>query len=143
MLENLKKICEQVEGRRVLAYLPGWEGRYYWKYGNYSPDERMGGKEGFLKLCQGAKELGVHVMPMFGINIVGTHFDNYEEWGLPSEFRGPGGNQYGGSVDWDGSRHYDHASNRNLNPAAPRWQNRLYSQVTGLMDEYGFDAAFF
>ena len=143
VLENLKKICEQVEGRRVLAYLPGWEGRYYWKYGNYSPDERMGGKEGFLKLCQGAKELGVHVMPMFRINIVGTHFDNYEEWGLPSEFRGPGGNQYGGSVDWDGSRHYDHASNRNLNPAAPRWQNRLYSQVTGLMDEYGFDAAFF
>ncbi len=143
VLENLKKICRQVEGRRILAYLPGWEGRYYWKYGNYSPDERMGGKEGFLRLCQGAKELGIHVMPMFGINIVGSHFDNYEEWGLPSEFRGPGGSQYGGSVDWDGSRHYDHSSNRNLNPAAPRWQNRLYSQVTGLMDEYGFDAAFF
>lgn len=143
VLENLKKICRQVEGRRVLAYLPGWEGRYYWKYGNYSPDTRMGGREGFLHLCQGAKELGVHVMPMFGINIVGSHFDNYEEWGLPSEFRGLGGSQYGGSVDWDGSRHYDHSSNRNLNPAAPRWQNRLFSQVTGLMDEYGFDAAFF
>ncbi len=143
VLENLKKICRQVEGRRVLAYLPGWEGRYYWKYGSYSPDERMGGKEGFLKLCREAKELGVHVMPMFGINVVGSHFDNYEEWGLPSEFRGPGGSQYGGSVDWDASRHYDHGSNRNLNPAAPRWQNRLYAQVTGLMDEYGFDAAFF
>lgn len=143
VLENLKKICSQVEGRRVLAYLPGWEGRYYWKYGNYSPDERMGGKEGFLKLCVEAKKMGVHVMPMFGINVVGSHFENYEEWGLPSEFRGPGGSQYGGSVDWDGSRHYDHNSNRNLNPAAPRWQNRLYGQVTALMDEFGFDAAFF
>mgnify|MGYP002581170697 FL=1 len=40
-------------------------------------------------------------------------------------------------------RHYDHGSNRSLNPAAPRWQNRLVAQVTGLMDEYGFDAAFF
>lgn len=143
VLENLKKICSQVEGHRVLAYLPGWEGRYYWKYGNYTPDERMGGEEGFRKLCEGAKKLGVHLMPMFGINLVGTHFDGYEEWGAPSEFRGPAGSVYGGSVDWDGSRHYDHNSNRNLNPAAPRWQNRLYCQVTNLMEKYGFDAAFF
>lgn len=143
VLENLKKICTQVEGRRVLAYLPGWEGRYYWKYGNYYPDERMGGKEGFRKLCEGARDLGVHVMPMFGINAVGNHFEGYEEWGAPSEFRGPAGSRYGGSVDWDGSRHYDHNSNRSLNPAAPRWQNRLYSQVTELMADYGFDAAFF
>lgn len=143
VLENLKKICTQVEGRRVLAYLPGWEGRYYWKYGNYCPDERMGGKEGFRKLCEGARDLGVHVMPMFGINAVGNHFEGYEEWGAPSEFRGPAGSRYGGSVDWDGSRHYDHNSNRSLNPAAPRWQNRLYSQVTELMADYGFDAAFF
>ena len=143
VLENLKKICTHIEGRRVLAYLPGWEGRYYWKYGNYSPDERMGGKEGFRKLCEGARDLGVHVMPMFGINVVGNHFEGYEEWGVPSEFKGPAGSQYGGSVDWDGSRHYDYNSNRSLNPAAPRWQNRLYSQVTGLMTDYGFDAAFF
>lgn len=143
VLENLKKICSQIEGRCVLAYLPGWEERYYWKYGNYTPDERMGGEEGFRKLCEGAKKLGVHIMPMFGINLVGTHFDGYEQWGAPSEFRGPAGSVYGGSVDWDGSRHYDHNSNRNLNPAAPRWQNRLYGQITGLMEKYGFDAAFF
>jgi len=80
---------------------------------------------------------------MFGINIVGTHFPGYEEWGKPSEFRGPSGNSYGGSVDWDASRHFDHGSNRNLNPAAPKWQNRLYTQVTSLVDLYGFDAAFF
>lgn len=143
VLENLKKICTQIEGRRVLAYLPGWEGRYYWKYGNYTPDERMGGAEGFHRLCDGAQKLGVHIMPMFGINVVGNHFEGYEEWGAPSEFHGPAGSVYGGSVDWDGSRHYDHNSNRSLNPASPRWQNRLYRQVTSLMDEFGFDAAFF
>lgn len=143
VLENLKKICREIEGKRVLAYLPGWEGRYYWKYGNYCPDERMGGEEGFRRLCDGAKELGVHLMPMFGLNIVGSNIDNYEEWGRPSEFRGASGMQYGGSVDWDGSRHYDHGTNRNLNPAAPKWQNRLYEQITGLMDRYHFDAAFF
>ncbi len=143
VLENIRKLCEKIEPRRILAYLPGWEGRYYWKYGNYCPDERMGGEEGFRRLCQGARDLGVHLMPMFGINIVGSHYDNYEEWGRTSEFRSPSGNEYGGSVDWDGSRHYDHGSNRNLNPAAPKWQNRLFTQVTSLMDLYGFDAAFF
>jgi hypothetical protein len=142
-LKTLKYISKRVEGKRILAYLPGWEGRYYWQYGDYRPDERMGGEKGFRRLCDGAKELGVHIMPMFGINIAGTHFDGYEEWGKCSEFHSASGNIYGGSVDWDGSRHYDHGSNRNLNPAAPKWQNRLYEQVAALIDTYGFDAAFF
>ena len=52
------------------------------------------------------------------------------------------GNINRASVDWDGSRHFDHSSNRNLNPGAPKWQNRLVSQITTLADEYGFDGAF-
>jgi len=142
VLDTIKWFCERIEPKRILVYLPGWEGRYYWKYGNYCPDDRMGGSEGFDKLIKGAKELGVHVMPMFGINIVNRGLENYEEWGAPSEFRGPSGNIYGGSVDWDGSRHYDHGSNASLNPAAPKWQNRLVEQITGLIDRYGFDGVF-
>lgn len=142
VLEHLKWIAERIDPKRVLVYLPGWEGRYYWKYGNYCPDERMGGAEGFKKLVHDAKELGFHIMPMFGINIVNRGLENYEEWGAPSEFRSPSGNRFGGSVDWDGSRHYDHGSNANLNPAAPGWQNRLVEQITELIDTYGFDAVF-
>ena len=82
-MENLKKKNLQAGGRKnACSPTFGVGSRYYWKYGNYVPDERMGGKEGFRKLCDGAKELGVHVMPMFGINVVGSHFENYEDGGF-------------------------------------------------------------
>ncbi|HSH79227.1 MAG TPA: hypothetical protein VLA19_11935, partial [Herpetosiphonaceae bacterium] len=53
-----------------------------------------------------------------------------------------GGNQFGGSVDWDGSRHYDHGSGALLNPGSPTWQNHLVTQVTELVDRFGFDGVF-
>lgn len=142
ILRNIQTLCEKIEPKRILAFLPGWEGRYYWKYGNYGPDERMGGEKGFHRLCDGARDLGVHLMPMFGIDIVGVHHDGFAEWGEPCELRTASGNFSRASVDWDGSRHYDHSSNRTLNPASPKWQNRLVRQITTLADEYGFDAAF-
>jgi len=142
VLEDIEKLCDKIESRRILAFLPGWEGRYYWKYGNYSPDERLGGAEGFRKLIEGAHRLGVHVMPMFGINITGVHHEGFSAWGEPCEIRTASGNFSRASVDWDGSRHYDHSSNRTLNPASPKWQNRLVQQITGLADDYGFDGAF-
>lgn len=142
ILRNIEALCKKIDPKRILVFIPGWEGRYYWKYGNYGPDERMGGKEGFRKLCDGARALGVHVMPMFGIDIVGVHHDGFAAWGEPCELRTASGNFSRASVDWDGSRHYDHSSNRTLNPGAPKWQNRLVKQITSLADEYGFDGAF-
>lgn len=142
ILRNIQTLCEKIEPKRILAFLPGWEGRYYWKYGNYGPDERMGGEKGFHRLCDGARDLGVHLMPMFGIDIVGVHHNGFAEWGEPCELRTASGNFSRASVDWDGSRHYDHSSNRTLNPASPKWQNRLVQQITSLADTYDFDAAF-
>ncbi|BDP43636.1 hypothetical protein DAETH_36050 (plasmid) [Deinococcus aetherius] len=142
MLDTLRWLAERLEGRRILAYLPGWEGRYYWQYGDYRPDERMGGAEGFARLCDGARALGVHLMPMFGLNVVNCGLPNFEAWGETSRHTTAGGNMNGGSVDWDGTRHYDHGWGALLNPGAPRWQGRLVEQVTGLADRYGFDGAF-
>lgn len=142
VLRSVQWVCRHIEGRRVLLYLPGFEGRYYWKYGGYSTDPRMGGDEGFRRLVDGAHALGVHVMPMFGINTANRGLPNFEQWGAPSEFVTPSGGRFYGSVDWDGSRHYDHNSNASLNPAAPGWQNRLVEQITGLAQAFGFDAAF-
>ena len=70
MLEVLRFVAERIDGRHVLAYLPGWEGRYYWQYGDYRPEPRLGGERGFAALCDGARALGVHLMPMFGANCV-------------------------------------------------------------------------
>jgi hypothetical protein len=142
VLDTIKWLAERIEPERILAYLPGWEGRYYWQYGDYRPDARMGGAEGFARLCREARQLGVRLMPMFGINVVNRGLPNYEQWGAPARVLSAGGNTTGGSVDWDGSRHYDHGFNVLLNPGAPAWQNRLVQQVTALIDTYDFDGVF-
>jgi len=142
VLRSLEWLAERIEPERILAYLPGWEGRYYWQYGDYRPDPRMGGEEGFRRLVEGAREMGIHVMPMFGINVVNRGLPNYEQWGAPAEVVSAGGSQFGGSVDWDGSRHHDHGHGGLLNPGSPTWQNRLVTQVTSLIDRFGFDGVF-
>ncbi len=142
VLDTIRWLTDRIEPRRLLVYLPGWEGRYYWQYGAYQPDPRMGGDEGFAHLISAARALGAHVMPMFGINIVNRDTENYEQWGAPAAFTSAGGNPAGGSVDWDGSRHYDHGWGSLLNPGGPTWQARLVAQIRGLIERYGFDAVF-
>ncbi|MEK0316620.1 hypothetical protein [Cohnella sp. 56] len=140
--DTLEWLAERIEGKRILAYLPGWEGRYYWQYGDYRPDPRMGGEAGFERLMERAQRLGIRVMPMFGMNIVNRATENFEQWGMTSLARTAGGFPIVGSVDWDGSRHYDHGHGAFLHPGAPGWQNRLVGQIRGLMDRYGFDGVF-
>lgn len=142
VLKNLEWMAERIEPKRILAYLPGWEGRYYWKYGNYCPDERMGGSKDFHYLCDGAREMGVHLMPMYGVNIVNRCLPEFEQWGQTSLAQNANGETGCGSVDWDGSRHYCHGSNAGLNPSAPQWQNRLARQIIQICEEYGVRAAF-
>jgi hypothetical protein len=143
MLRDLRWLCERIEGKRILAYMPGWEGRYYWQYGHHRPDERVGGEAAFRRLCEGARELGVHLMPMYGINLASRTTTGFDEWGIPSLVTSTsGGWSNGGSVDWDGSRHHRHNINLELNPGAPRWQEHLADQIGDLCNEYGLDAVF-
>ena len=142
VLETIRWLAQQIDPRQVLVYLPGWEGRYYWQYGEYRPDPRMGGEAGFQVLLEGARELGMPIMPMFGINIVNAATENFERWGTPAIFKSAGGYPSSGSVDWDGSRHYDHGWATLLNPGAPTWQNRLVDQISSLIDKYKFEGVF-
>lgn len=142
VLESIRWLAKRIDPRHVLLYLPGWEGRYYWQYGDYRPDPRMGGEAGFRELMQGARDLGMHVMPMFGMNVVNASTENYERWGATATFTSAGGYPSSGSVDWDGSRHYDHGWCRLVNPGAPTWQKRLVEQVINLIDAYEFKGVF-
>ncbi len=142
ILENIKRLCDKIEPERILAYLPGWEGRYYWQYGDYRPDERMGGEKGFRHLCEESEKLGVHLMPMFGINSSDCRHEGFSAWGKPSEPKTAAGNETRIAVDFYGSRNDDMVSLRTMNPAAPKWQNRLVRQITSLSREYGFHAVF-
>jgi hypothetical protein len=144
MLATIEWIAERIEGRRVLAFLPGWEGRYYWQYGDYRPEPRLGGVEGFRALAEGARRLEVKLMPMFGANCANTGLDGFEQWGGPSLLRSAGGHVFqGNKPDWDTSRAHDPGWQAWLNPGAPAWLDRLLSQVSDLVAEYGLPAVFF
>lgn len=143
-LRILRWVCERIEGRRVLAFLPGWEGRYYWQYGDYWPHERLGGAEGFRRLVDGAHELGVHVCPMLGGNCANTGLENFEQWGANSRLLSAGGAVFqGNKPDWDTARAHDTGWQAWLNPGAPGWNNRLFDQCARLIENFGVDAVFF
>jgi len=81
MLRVLENLAARFEGRRILAHLAGWEGRYYWKYGDFTPDVRMGGPEAFRRLCEGAHKLGVRIQLMLGGNCANIGLPSFEQWG--------------------------------------------------------------
>jgi len=146
MLAVLTWITRRIEGRHVLAYLPGWEGRYYWQYGDFRPDLRLGGTDGFRRLVDGAHALGVRLMPMYAANSANAGLPNFEQWGVPARMRTAGGYvDQGNKPDWDGSRSHDPTWQAILNPGAPTWRARLERQVGELLEMYGLgdDAVFF
>jgi hypothetical protein len=142
MLETLRRLVDRIDGHRILAYLPGWEGRYYRWYGRYDVDETLGGAEGFHRLIAGAHDLGVRVMPMFGANFAARDLPGFETWAAPGLMLHASGHPLTGSVDWDASRHYDHGWGALINPGYGPWREHLAAQIIRLQHEYGFDAAF-
>lgn len=141
-LDRIRRVAEWIDPSRVLAYLPGWEGRYYRWYGRYSPEETLGGERGFARLVDGAHDLGVKVMPMFGANIASRDVPGYERWGEPGRQLLASGLAPVGSVDWDASRHFDHGFGAVINTAYQPWRRHLVDQISTLHDRYGFDATF-
>jgi len=136
----LEDITADVRGDRILAYLPGWEGRYYWQYPVYQPGEDLGGPQGFRGLVETANRLGVHLMPMLGAN--GANVNRYPDW-QQAAFRSPSDRYVAlvNSPDWDNDR----ASEDDqifLNPGEPRFQDHLVAQVTSLVEAYGVEGVF-
>lgn len=143
MLDVIRYISARLDGRFILAYLPGWEGRYYWQYGDYRPDPRLGGVDGFARLCHEARTLGVHIMPMFGGNCANAWAPNFHTFGPSSYMKSATRNVFhGNQPDWDTSRAHDTGWQAWLNPGAPAWQTELISQILDLVDQFGFDAVF-
>lgn len=143
MREKLEWLAERIDPKNVLVYIPGFDGRYYYKYCDYTPDERMGGKDGFKSLMDYAHSKGYHVMPMFMINGANPDTPGFGFWGEPSRYRGPNNYQLGvGSCDWDTSRGHDLGCGVGLNPGAPLWQDRLVEELVKQIGEYSMDGVF-
>ncbi|MGX6606099.1 hypothetical protein ACWKSP_28815 [Micromonosporaceae bacterium Da 78-11] len=142
MLDAVRRLAEQIDPEHLLAYLPGWEGRYYRWYGRFDVDERMGGAAGFRRLIDGVHELGARIMPMFGANVASRDLPGFEAWAAPGQLLNASGHAPIGSVDWDSSRHFDHGWAALVSPAYQPWRRHLGEQIIRLHHEYGFDAAF-
>jgi hypothetical protein len=143
MLDTVRYVADRIDGRHVLAYLPGWEGRYYWQYGDFRPEPRLGGVKGFARLCDEARALGVHIMPMFGGNCANAWLPNFHSFGPSSYMKSATRNVFlGNQPDWNLSRAHDTGWQAWLNPGAPAWQTELTRQITMLRAQFGFDSVF-
>lgn len=72
MLEILQWMATQIPADRALAFIPAWDGRYYWDYPTYKVSERMGGEAGFRRLIEGGQKLGFKMMPVYGASAACT-----------------------------------------------------------------------
>jgi hypothetical protein len=140
MAAVLQDVCEAVRGERLLAYLPGWEGRYYWQYPIYRPGEDLGGEAGFARLVATARTLGVHLMPMFGAN--GANVRRYPQW-ENAAFRSPSDRyvELVNKPDWDSDR-VGEDEQVFLNPGEPNFRHDLVDQITAVVDRYGVEGVF-
>jgi hypothetical protein len=143
MAAVLRFVAEHIDPARVLAYLPGWEGRYYWQYGDYRPEPRLGGERGFARLCDEARRLGIHVMPMFGVHCVNARLPAFRDLDPRAYMKSATGNRFHGNTpDWDLSRAHDTGWQAWLNPGHPGWRDTLAGRIEALAARYGFDAVF-
>ena len=141
--EDIKKITQYIKGEQILVYLAGWEGRYYYKYGNYTPDERLGGEEKLKQLVSSLHQLGCKVMAMYGMNIANKTIPEINKIYQESEFETISGGKYNcGSVDWEGAHHYDFNDLTQLNVGHKKWQDYLFNQIKDATLKYNFDGAF-
>lgn len=140
MAEALRFVARHIEPTRVLAYLPGWEGRYYYDYPRYEPSPELGGPEGFAELVATARELGTRVMPMFGGN--GANAVRYPEWPRAA-FRNDTDRyvELLNRPDWDGDR-VGEGDQVFLNPGEPGFRRHLAESISAIVREFGVDAAF-
>jgi hypothetical protein len=140
MEEALRLVAREIEGRHVLAYLPGWEGRYYHVYPRYEPGPDLGGADGFQALIETAHELGVHVMPMFGAH--GANISMYPDW-QTAAIRNDTDRYLAllNAPDWDGDRAGE-GDQIFLNPGEVGFGDHLAAEIVALVSRYGVDAVF-
>jgi len=141
-LEILRFVTRHIPGERVLAYLPAWDGRYYYNYPLYRVSERMGGEEGFRRLVEGAHELGVHVVPMFGSN--GANMRWLRELGLEGAIShtSQGWEDWVNFVDWDVDRSGEEQVHW-ANMGHKGYQDHMFERACYLVDRFGVDGIFY
>jgi len=139
MLKNIQYVAERLEGRRILAWLAAWDGRYNYNWPNYHANERMGGADGLKKLVEGAHALGVHVIPQIGAVSSNRRFTPPGLHDAASQ--DAYGNSYVKEVDWDNDRAGD-TYRVNANIGHPGFCRFLFDETCRLKETFAFDGIF-
>jgi hypothetical protein len=141
MREILRWASRQIEPRRVLVFLPGWDGRYYWNYPLYLPDPRMGGATGFAALTSEARRAGFRVAPMFGANAANRTWPEFAQFADAVTQRVDGDSWDLNWVDWDSDRRNE-GFTPFMNLGIPSWRAWLIARISAVISQFGADAYF-
>jgi hypothetical protein len=141
MLEILRWVAAQIAASRVLVLLSAWDGRYYWDYPLYRASERMGGEAGFVDLIRRGRELGFHMMPMFGANAANRRQAVFERFADAFTAKIDGDRSDLNWVDWDNDRHQDGWLSY-MNLGVESWRRYLTERIADAIERYRPDAYF-
>ena len=105
--------------------------------------DRDRAERGFAALCEGARELGFHLMPMFGIHCANAWLPRFRNLAASVYMKSATGNRFHGNLpDWDLARAHDTGWQAWLNPGHPAWREALAEQIEALAARHPFDAVF-
>ncbi|MBZ5513452.1 MAG: hypothetical protein LAN62_01150 [Acidobacteriia bacterium] len=141
MAKILEWVATQIPASRVLAFIAAWDGRYYWNYPLYQPDERMGGEAGFRALIQKGQSLGFKLMPMFGANAAHQRHAIYAHVADAATAQIDGDRFDLNYVDWDNDRHQDGGISY-MNLGVDSWREWLTGRIADIIEKYRVDAYF-
>jgi hypothetical protein len=138
---TLRWVASQIPPARVLVFLPAWDGRYYWNYPTYQPDPRLGGEAGFKALMETGRQMGFHMMPMFGTNSANDRLPEFPKFADATMAQIDGDPYYLNWVDWDNDRHME-GWMPYMNVGVASWREWLGSRIDDILTRYPADAYF-
>lgn len=141
MRETLRWVNTQIPGKRVLAFISSWDGRYYWDYPNYRVNDRMGGDAGFRALVTEGQQMGFRIMPMFGMNTANKKQPGWARIADAVTHKVDGDEVDLNWVDWDNDRHQEGWLGY-MNLGVKSWRAHLQGRIDEMITTYGVDAYF-
>ncbi len=141
MRRILEWTAARIPGRRVMVFLPAWDGRYYWNYPLYRPDPRLGGAAGLRRLIRRGHQLGFHFVLMFGANGANDKLPVFSRLAAGAGRRLDGNPYFIDWVDWDNDRQSE-GWMPYMNLGEPEWRNWLAGRIHAALKESGADGYF-
>lgn len=141
ILDTIIWAAPRMDPRRVMVFLPAWDGRYYWNYPLYQPDPRMGGVDGFRRLMKEGQRLGYKMVPMFGTNSANATLADFKQFADATSEHIDGDSFDLNWVDWDNDRAND-GWMPFMNLGVESWRRFLTERISATIGEFGPDAYF-